>query len=525
MIRFVRDRAASALAALCVVTSPAAFAQTRFDIERFVVEGNTLIPEAEVKRLVTPFEGKSRDFGDIQRALEALQEAFAARGYTAVRVLVPEQDIAAGRVRIQVVEARLTDVRVEGNQFFTSSNVRNSLPTLKEGDSPNTKAISQNVVMVNENPAKQLNVALEPAQDPGKVDAVVRVTDYKPARWSLSLDNTGTGATGYYRSGIAYQNANVLDRDHVVNLQYITSPDHIKDVTIFGAGYRVPMYERKAFVDFFGGYSDVNSGTVQNLFTVSGSGTILGARYTQVLPKWEAYDHRVALGMDYRAFTNSVALVGTSGSLLPDVTVRPWSLTYTGHVPQVARDIAFFGSFVSNIAGSGDASQDAITGQRAGANAGYQLWRYSATLSEALPGDLLLRVALNGQYTREPLIPGEQFGMGGADSVRGFLEREVANDVGHRISVETYSPDLGTWLGEGWRTRALVFYDAAHGYDRQPARIAVNEVNGLSSAGLGLRFTQGRNLSARADYARVINAAGTRPVGKDRVHFSVIYSF
>jgi hemolysin activation/secretion protein len=517
---------ASAIAAAWLVSAPLiADAQTRFDIQRFIVQGNTLLPEAEVRRLVSPFEGTARDFGDIQRALEALQEAYLGRGYAAVRVLVPEQELSSGQVRIQVIEATLAEVRVEGNRFFSTDNIRRSLPALREGQSPNTPEMSQNVVLVNENPAKQLSIGLEAAKDPGKVDAVVNVSDYDPSRWSLSLDNTGTSSTGYYRTGVGYQNANVGNRDHVLNMQYITSADHIGDVSIFGAGYRVPLYARQGYFDVFGGYSDVNSGTVQNLFTVSGKGTVLGARYTQVLPKFDAYEQRLAFGLDYRALQNNVSLLGTSNSLLPDITVRPASVSYIGRLSQVGRDASVYATYVTNLSGSGDASQDAFSAQRPQARAHYEIARYGASYSDALPGDFLVRASYNAQYTRDRLVPAEQFGMGGVESVRGYFERETASDVGHRVSLEAYSPDFGPRVIEGWRMRGLVFYDEARGYDRIPARVAANEINGLSSVGVGLRMTQGRTLSARMDLAHVLNAAGSRPVGKDRLHFAVIYSF
>jgi hypothetical protein len=35
----------------------------------------------------------------------------------------------------------------------------------------------------------------------------------------------------------------------------------------------------------------------------------------------------------------------------------------------------------------------------------------------------------------------------------------------------------------------------------------------------------GKTLSVRVDWAHVLNAAGTRDTGKDRVDFSVAYSF
>src|SRR5687767_8159684 len=71
----------------------------RFDINRFEVSGNTLLPDAEVERLVAPYTGMNKDFADIQRALEALEQAYRDRGYGIAQVQLPEQDITRGVVR------------------------------------------------------------------------------------------------------------------------------------------------------------------------------------------------------------------------------------------------------------------------------------------------------------------------------------------------------------------------------------------------------------------------------------------
>jgi len=112
--------------------------------------------------------------------------------------------------------------------------------------------------------------------------------------------------------------------------------------------------------------------------------------------------------------------------------------------------------------------------------------------------------------------------MGGADSVRGYYEREVANDIGWRLSLEAYSPDFGTWFGKTWRARALVFADAARGHDSEPQQ---NLDSKLGSFGLGVRANQGKSLAFRLDVARVTQDAGTRQTGDWRAHFAAAYSY
>jgi hemolysin activation/secretion protein len=518
----------AAIAIAFVVFSGAAFAQTapppspRFEIQRYIVDGNTLLPKSDIDAILAPFTGKDRDFGDIQRALEALQDVYISRGYNAVRVQVPEQDIRAGQVTLKVIEARLANLRVENNHYFDEANIQRSLPVLKVGETPNVRAIGEGAQLANDNPAKQVAVALEASDEPGKVDATIRVTEENPSRIGVWVDNTGNSSTGLFRTGISYQNANVFDRDHVLNAQYITSPSNPSDVTIYGFGYRVPVYSIQGAFDVYGGYSNVNSGTVQDLFAVSGSGDVGGVRYTQYLPRVDLYDHKLALGWDWRAYKNNVNLVGTNGTLIPDITVEPLSLTYSGRYSQVGRDISFFVAGSRNIPGEGDASQAAFDAQRLGAASQYSIWRGGLVISQSLPGDYLIRLSGNGQYTRDLLVSGEQFGMGGADSVRGFFEREVANDRGYRYSVEAYTPDCGKEVGDNWRARGLIFVDGAHGQDNNPPK---GIENGLGSVGIGLRMNQGKTLAVRMDWAYVTDGGGSRPTGSNRLHFAVAYSF
>jgi len=500
-------------------------APVRFEIQRYIVEGNTLLSQSVVDKTVSPYTGKDRDFGDIQKALEALQDAYSSRGYNAVRVSIPEQDIRAGQVRLRVVEARVRRVRVQGNKFFDEANVKAGLPSLKEGAPPNTKAISKDAQLVNENPAKQVTVALQAADDPGQVDATVRVADEKPWRVSAYVDNTGTPNTGNYRLGAGFQHANVFNRDQVLNVQAITSPGHASDVKIFGAGYRIPIYSWSGVVDVIAGYSSVNSGQVQGLFNVSGSGDVFGLRYTQLLGRFESYEHRAYVGLDYRAYKNEVVPIDSSGgSVTPDITVRPISLGYIGRFSRVGQDLSFGVSYSRNVPGgnNGDEAAFAATGQRDQATPKYSIARENIAFSQLLPSDFILRAVANAQQTHDILVAGEQFGMGGVDSVRGYYEREVANDNGWRLSLEAYSPDFGRWFGSTWRARALIFTDAARGHDNSPQQ---NPDNKLGSFGAGVRANLGKSLAFRLDLARATQDAGTRKSGDTKAHFALAYSY
>lgn len=214
-------------------------------------------------------------------------------------------------------------------------------------------------------------------------------------------------------------------------------------------------------------------------------------------------------------------LLGTE--LGNDVTVHPLSLAYQGAWTLAAGDAGFSATLLHNIPGGSRGDQQYFTAARAGATDDYTLLRVSASGTQALPGDWLVRAIVNGQYTRDALIPGEQFGAGGASTVRGFEEREVANDSGAVANLEMYSPPL--CKGGLWQCRMLAFYDTAY-VSRNHALAAEIRSASISSAGIGVRAQWRKDIDLQVDYAHVLHAEATNTrTGDNRVHLRLSLSF
>lgn len=488
----------------------------RFEIKRFEVSGNTILPREEVEQAVGPFTGSDKDFSDVQRALEALEQAYRERGFGVVQVQLPEQDITLGVVRLRVLEPRLGRVIVDGNKFFATDNVRRSLPTVKEGQTPNSREIARNLQLLGEHPVKQTNVVLRSGATEGEIDVNVRVTDARPWRVFLTLDNTGNGETGYYRLGAGYQHTNLFERDHTLTAQYITSPTKPSKVSIYGLGYRVPFYEWHSSLDLVAGYSDVSSGVVQGLFNVSGSGTIGAVRWTYHLPKWGELEQKAAVGLDYRAFKNEVLFAGQP--LVPDVTIHPVSVSYSALRRFAAAELSFYAVASTNIPGGSDGRSADFQASRAGASEHYTILRYGFNYMRQFRNEWQMRLGVNGQHTRDLLVAGEQYGIGGPDTVRGYLMREVSNDRGYSGQAELYTPDLAARLGlaDSYRLRLLAFYDygAVQRNDPLPGEVARET---LKSGGVGVRLGYGKGLSLRLDIAQILQASNNRETSSQRV--------
>lgn len=523
-----------------------------FTIDHFEVRGAKTLNADEIALATAKHTGADKNFGDIQQAIDAIEALYRSRGYSAVQVLLPEQDISRGTVVIETVETPIGQIIVKGNQRYSVDNVRRSIPALHEGATPNARAISQNVQLANENQGKQVEVVLAVGAQDNTVDARIEVKEDQARRIFVTADNTGTEPTGEYRVGIGYLDNNLFDRDHSVALAYTTAldaPDSV-DINVFSVAYRIPFYGLGDSLTALYGYSDVSTPTAQTTgFAINGKGNLAALRWSFYLPRQGEFSSQILAGIDWKDIqstckdVNNVTITGTAGCI--DYTTTPLSLTYTGRKDSIGSQYDYSLGLSYNLP-SGDAyaysttASDRYTlaaGNRQ-ADDDFYLLRLAGSYTGAFH-DWLTRAAITGQYTPDSaLVSSEQIGLAGAQAVRGFFDRIVVADSGAVLNLEAYSPDLAPLLGlPEHNLRALAFVDYAYGRDNNTSGTPVKE---LGSWGLGLRYQYRKDVSFRLDAASILLAEpdgvyrGSDPAGgvlddnekNDwRVHGSLMLSF
>ncbi len=471
-----------------------------FEIRAFEVVGNTLLDAATVQATLQPFTGPGRAVADVTRAAEMLRMRYQAAGYTVVQVMAPEQVLTGGVVKLKVQEDRVTAIEVQGNKQYSADNIRASLPVLVRGNSLNAKQLEAAISLANENAAKQVAVNVQPGSQPGDLIARVDVSEDRLSRWMVGMDNTGAAATGYAKLNVAYQHANLFDRDHALALQYTASPDALDKIGSVNLGYHLPLYPSGVSLDFIAAYS--SSATQNGAIYFSGKGSVLGARLNYPLPTLGDWRHKVILGADYKANTNSfTACTAPCGS----VTERPFSLAYAAQLTKPSVQGAGSVTWVSNLPGGSQgsylhyqAARATVAGATLLPTPNWRLWRANVSGSVSLPLDWQMRAALNGQYSRDLLLPAEQLGVGGMATVRGYPERVVAGERGYYGNLELYTPDLNQyWKLPDDSVRALLFWDTA--------RVSVNDQplawshSAISSYGIGVRVVHRRDVTVKLD--------------------------
>ena len=513
-----------------------AWAQTdataRVQVQRFAVSGNTLLPEGSVNAALDAFKG-SRSLAELKNAAAALQAAYAKAGYGGVIVYVPPQDPAeAGVVTLKVVEGRIAHVTVSGNQRDTAAAVLNSVPAIRPGATPQPQRFDAQIALANQNPARQLAVTLEPGAAQGEIEARLVVTEQPQTRWMLSADNTGNEQTGRSRLNLGLQQGNLFGSDASLNLQAQMAPEKPSALAVLSGGLRVPIYSAGLMLDVVGAYSDVDGGTTSTAagpLQFSGKGSVLGFRLGTALPRSGEFTQRISAGMDWRDYKNNCSITGlpagACGSSGASVSLTPVSVEY-----QVqwngASPVGLQVSYATNTALLGSyrhaADVDAV---RAGAPLRYKVLRANLVGQLNLPASWQIGLRAAGQYTNDGLVPGEQFGLGGANAVRGYEEREVTGDLAFFGSMELRGPDLGSPDGAVRHLQFLAFGDAGKVWNRLgSACLGTQTACSLASVGLGARLSNGP-WALRLDLAESLKAGTSTERHKAFLHVQASYEF
>lgn len=537
-----------AAVAFSVFACHAAYAADElFTIKQFNVVGNHLLSDSEINTALAPSVGQSKAFGDIQKALEALEAAYRKRGFSAVQVSIPEQELTSGIVRFDVLESTINKVVISGNKHFDEANIRASLPPLREGQTPNLPKLSAAIQLANENFAKQVELTLANTDIDGKLDAKVVVTDSNPFHIAATLDNSGTTSSGKLRTGVAVQYANMFGLDQVGTLAYTTSPDSPRGVhvNLFSVGYRIPLYELGDSIDLIYGSSSVNSPssspTLGGVLGIVGKGSVASLRWNHLLARRGEYTSKVVFGVDRKYINSRCSINGIEVSFAPPTppisacvpyTVMPFSVTYSGRQQSAGQVIDFSAGVERNIA-SGDAFTN-VTGRtdrysyltpgNRDTHDGFMKLHGNASWFKGYANDWQTRLAVNAQLASDPLVSSEQFGLVGASAVRGFSERAVASDGGTIVNAELYTPELAGQLHLPGNLRLLAFYDAGHGYNRGIGSTTTPSHVSVSSAGFGARYALGKDFDLRADVARVNNpgTSTTETRGVWKAHVAIV---
>lgn len=498
------DRPASPSPSRAASASPAP--SPTFDVMEFVVQGNTVLPPLHVERAVQPYLGPGKTFKDIEAARAALEQAFQDAGFLSVVVSLPNQRVDQGEVLLDVTEASVEKLRVTGARYHLPSKVREGLPSVAEGEVPYFPQMQDELDRAQTSHL-QLTPLISAGSSPDKLQVEIKVEDQRPLSGSVELNSGQSLNTERGRLLAVASYGNLFQRGHRAGVSWQYAPTQPSDTNVLSLNYGVPITARDD-VNF--SFTDSKSDT-PTVTAVGGAtltrGQTYGLRWQHELPAyhWPA-DHDLTVSLDFKDNKDRTR----TGSGL--VTAKP-PLRYT--VVTLGYNLSWFSgstestSLWTSLGGSSRALAgrevdcegfrlDQFECKRTGSTPDFLVWKLGVEHTRALGAGWQLNAGGEAQIASGPLATGEQYSLGGVDTVRGYYDAEQSGDQGWRARLELVSPP---WLSLGpWRASSLAFVDRGFVMTKRALAGQIARVH-LGSYGLGLRIDNGEGLQAALDVA------------------------
>ncbi len=500
-----------------------------FDLNEIRVEGTTVLPQEQVEETVYPFLGPGKTAKDVEAARSALQDAYKNAGFVTVSVGPGRWvDRASGVISLNVIERKVGRLRVTHARYFVPDAVRAGAPSLAPGTVPNMKKVTADLVGLNQLPDRTVQPSLRPGRAPDTVDVDLDVTDKLPVHGTLELNDRYNADTTKLRLNASLTYDNFFQRGDSATISYAVAPENVRDSEIESASYlfHVPDSTLSVLLTYLHSNSNVIALSTTD---VAGRGTTAGFRVLVPLGTTTdgaggTFTHSFSVGWDYKRFYELDTFTTTNTFTSAPVTYYPLNAAYAANWsgPKSTTDVNISLELGLNHLGS-DTEQ--FDNKRYLAVPGFSILRAGVTREQDLPYDVQLWGSLQGQIANAPLVSSEQFGVGGADAVRGYLEAEALGDYGATLQTELRSPDLHKYVGGPLRTwRFHLFGDTGVAAIRD-ATPGQRTSDTLSSVGVGTRVNLWGYLNGSVQDAEALNTGPNTRAGTNRVLFRVYGEF
>ena len=456
------------------------------------------------KSLEKEMIGRPLTFKDVQECKRKIADYYLKQCHRHVAVTLPEQDCTNGVIVVKVSESKVGDITVTGNYWFSKERYLQYI-TLAHNDILNCDELFAGVNRINSSPWRKAEVIYKAGKNPLETDIELVVEDKKPINFYAGADNTGFRITEYSRLYIGFNWGNMFDLDQVLAFCYTTSPD-FSGYQSFFLDYSAPLPNDDR-LRVYGGYSRIQAEDVSLPLALNlGQAWQISGRYDLALPQSLKMHQTIDFGLDYKSTNNDFIVNETNIAKLP-VTIFQLAAEYTG-------GLKFDGHHVSGKAlmlaqpwqiGS-SMSDSAYSALRPDSNPLYFILRGSSkyTYQEDNNKAFSAKVRLQGQIASDALIPIEQFGLGGIDSVRGYVDREVNTDNACIFNFDVRTPQISLfkYINEKYRTLdrlcGVVFLDIGNGWIYKPM-VGQPSYYFLAGIGPGVRYDVSNNLYTRFD--------------------------
>lgn len=502
---------------------PAEVEAIRFNLTGVVVQGSTVYKEREFTPLYQQYLNKEISLADVFRVRDAITAKYRNDGYILSRAIVPPQQITEGIVSLEIIEGFICQVRIEGQVRGRLGLLEAYGEKIKQSRPLQAKVLERYLLLTDDLPGVSVKSVLSPCiEQPGASDLILFI-DHKTFDGTVSVDNRGSRSLGPYQFSAGVNVNSLLRLYERTGVRVVVAnlvPSEIQELLYVQLTHDEQLGTEGTTLAILANYTKVEPGSTPTGLDVLGNGTTVSLSASHPFIRSRGENLSVTGRLTYRDSKIEFAdenqqdrlrVIGIGATY--DFADRFRGINLFGL--EFSQGLDFFGA-TGSTRPEGRNDFQKVTGQ-------------ILRLQQLAPSLSLLGI-LSGQYAFQPLLPSEDFLLGGAQFGRAYDPAELTGDYGVAFKLELqygYRVDvkflrdlqLYTFVDPGivWRHKPT------------PDRPASET---LVSGGLGVRFNLTEAISGYVEVDKPVNRdfkpnRGASPEGNrdPRVFFAIVGRF
>ncbi|MCV2355703.1 BamA/TamA family outer membrane protein [Paucibacter sp. B2R-40] len=479
----------------------------------FELQGNQQIGLARLQAGIKALLGRKLDAQQLQAAADRVCNIYARAGWLA-RCYLPAQEFLDGLVRIQIVEAHLGDLRLDGSTSRYDANRANAIFLLQQPSNAKSQRPppQDGMLLFGDLPGRSSSADILASSDSVDRELLLALADLPDINAQAGVDNHVDSAVGKFRfnTGLTMDGSLGMSDTIAAGFSHSKGSDYLRLAASLplarwrlGAGISMLRYRLIG--------NDYSAGLA------SGQSEQIGLDASYALIRRRERNLNLQLGLERRRLRDR-----GDGNNLPGITVNDsdyrtllFKLGLTGNWFDA------LGRGGSNTAsmelsrGKVDPSKPSAGSTGSGVNSNFTKLRLHVSRQQVLSDSLQGFIALSVQSSRQNLDSSERFYLGGPYGVRAYAAGGAGGSTGSLLSVELRSQltsDFRAAVFYDWgRIQLNVNGDAAQSATTPPATppTASPELNRASMQGLGLNLSWSgpAGIDVRATLARRVGSA------------------
>ncbi|MDB9519490.1 ShlB/FhaC/HecB family hemolysin secretion/activation protein [Roseofilum reptotaenium CS-1145] len=496
--------------------------ESSFWIERFEIEGNTVFSNEELTEALASFLQQELTLVELLKIRSVIAELYSREGYISSGAIFPLQRITDGTLKIQVIEGSLESIEVIGVRRLSSNYIRSRLALV--GSPPlNINRVLEGMQLLRFDPLiESITGELQAGSSPQTRILVVTVTEADSFTITTNLDNARVPSVGTFRRQLLIEEGNLTGLgDKILGIYTNTDGSNI-----FDFNYTLPLNASNGTLS--AGFGISRSRVITEPFDrlgITSASNYYRVSYRQPLIRTTRQE--LALGLTFSWQDSQTELE------LDDIGPFPLSPGADDRGSTRIAALRFFQEWTTR------SERDVVSlrsqfsfglnqlfnasRNEAPPDSNFYTWRGQGQWVHLLAPDMLSIVRTDIQLADRPLVPLEQMGLGGVDTVRGYRQEALLTDNGALFSAEVQLPVVRVPRVQGI-LHLIPFIDLGVGWNEQDLDL---EENFLAGTGLGLSWRMSDRFIARVDWGIPLTSLSSDGESwqENGVHFSILTNF